>query len=81
MPAKQAEALGLAAIFDDLAGADKPTVEQVGPWREDPLPLGAFCRDHMNLELWPTQRECLEPFLGATTADTKALFSQTPPTP
>jgi hypothetical protein len=79
MPVKQAEALGLAAIFDDLAGAGM-AVEDTGPWIADPLPLHEFCEKHLDVVPWPSQREDLSQFLGATTEDTKRLFTQNPPT-
>lgn len=59
--------------------SDSAAVES-DPWIHEPLPLAVFMSDVMGLPLWPVQQQDLESFLGSTVEDTKALFTQEPPT-
>gem|GEM_PF-4431016 len=78
---KQSRAIALIGEFEaEFSGVKPDSSLKLSPWIHEPLPLTEFMETQMRLPLWPRQREDLEAFLGATSEETKLLFTQNPPT-
>lgn len=75
MPRKRANAIALLELLEE-----PQAIADGNPWLEDPLPLHEFCEKHLDVTPWAIQREDLSRFLGISAEDTKALFTQDPPT-